>query len=103
MYTIGISATIIMVVFQLILHKYLSKLENTSNEFTVVVKDSPEAVAEFREMLKSMNIRLDTCKMSRNSDSTISLDVTIKKSRTTSMDEIMLIAEQNENVLSIEI
>lgn len=103
MYTVGICATIIMIVFQLMLHKYLTKLENTSNEFTVVVKDSPQAVAEFREMLKGMNIRLDTCKMTRNDDSTITLDVTIKKSRTTSMDEIMLLAEQNENVLSIEI
>ncbi len=103
MYTVGIFATVIMIIFQLILHKYLTKLENTSNEFTVVVKDSPEAVREFREMLNNMNIRLDTCKMTRNGDSTISLDVTIKKSRTTSMDEIMLIAEQNENILSIDI
>lgn len=103
MYTVGICATVIMIVFQLMLHKYLTKLENTSNEFTVVVNDNPEAVAEFRELLKSMNIRLDTCKMTRNHDSTITLDVTIKKSRTTSMDEIMLIAEQNENIISIDI
>lgn len=103
MYTVGICATIFMIVFQLILHKYLSKLENTSNEFTVIVNNSPDAVKDFREMLKSMNIRLETCKMTRNNDSTISLDVTIKKSRTTSMDEIMLLAEQNENVISIEI
>lgn len=103
MYTVGICATIIMIVFQLMLHKYLTKLENTSNEFTVVLNDNPESVKEFREMLKSMNIKLETCKMERNNDSTITLDVTIKKSRTTSMDEIMLLAEQNENVLSVEI
>ena len=103
MYTVGICATIIMIVFQLMLHKYLTKLENTSNEFTVVLNDNPESVKEFREMLKSMNIKLETCKMERNNDSTITLDITIKKSRTTSMDEIMLLAEQNENVLSVEI
>ncbi len=103
MYTVGICATIFMIIFQLILHKYLSKLENTSNEFTVIVNNSSDAVKDFREMLKSMNIRLETCKMTRNDDSTISLDITIKKSRTTSMDEIMLLAEQNENVISIEI
>lgn len=103
MYTVGIFATVIMIIFQLMLHKYLTRLENTSNEFAVVLKDSPEAVSEFRDMLNSMNIKLETCKMTRNRDKTITLDVTIKKSRTTSMDEIMLIAEQNENILSVDI
>ena len=103
MYTVGICATVIMIVFQLILHKYLTKLENTSNEFVVVLNSSPDAVSDFREMLNGMNIKLETCKMTRNDDSTITLDVTIKKSRTTSMDEIMLLAEQNQNVISIEI
>ena len=41
--------------------------------------------------------------MSRNVDSTITLDITIKKARTTSMDEILLIAEQNEHIISVEI
>ena len=41
--------------------------------------------------------------MTRNSDSTVTLDITIKKSRTTSMDEVLLVAEQDDDVLSVEI
>lgn len=103
MYTVGICASLLMIIFQLILHKYFSKLENTANEFTVTVNNSPDAVKKFRAMLKDMNIRVENCKMTRNADSTITLDITIKKSRTTSMDEIMLLAEQNEDVVSVEI
>ena len=41
--------------------------------------------------------------MTRNPDQTITLDITIKKARTTSMDEIMLIADNDENIISVDI
>lgn len=103
MYTVAIGSTILMVVFQFVFHKFFSRLENTVNEFTVVVNDNADAVKNFRSMLEEKKILVEKCKMTRNSDGTISLDITIKKARTTSMDEIMLIAEQNENIITVEI
>ncbi len=103
MYTIAIGATLLMVVFQFVFHKFFSRLENTVNEFTVIVNDNVDAVKNFRGMLKEKKILIEKCKMSRNPDSTVTLDITIKKARTTSMDEIMLIAEQNEDIVSVEI
>ena len=103
MYTIGIGATIIMVIFQLVFHKFFQSLENTVNEFRVTVNDNADAVKKFRAMLEEKKILVEQCKMTRNKDATISLDITIKKARTTSMDEIMLIAEQNEDVISVEL
>ena len=44
MYPLGIAATLLMVVSQLILHRYFSRLENTANEFTVVVTDTKDSV-----------------------------------------------------------
>ncbi len=103
MYTVAIGSTILMVVFQFVFHKFFSRLENTVNEFTVVVNDNADAVKNFRSMLEEKKILVEKCKMTRNNDSTITLDITIKKARTTSMDEIMLIAEQNENIVAVEI
>jgi len=103
MYTIGIAATVLMIIMQLILHKYLTKLERTVNEFTVVVNDVPNIIQNFQNKLKEKNMNVESCKLSRNPDSTINLDITIKKSKSTSMDEIMLLGEQDENILSIEI
>lgn len=103
MYTVAIGATILMVLFQLVFHRYFSRLENTVNEFTVTLSDSLNAVKDFRSMLEKNKILVENCKMSRNDDSTITLDITIKKARTTSMDEILLIAEQNEHIISVEI
>ena len=102
MYTVGIGASVLMIVFQLVFHRFFSKLENTVNEFTVVINDSPDAVKKFRKILEDNKLTLEKCKMTRNSDSSVSLDITIKKARTTSMDEIMLIAEQNEDIISVE-
>lgn len=103
MYTIAIGSTILMVVFQFVFHKFFSRLENTVNEFTVVVNDNVNAVKNFRSMLEEKKILVEKCKMTRNDDGTVTLDITIKKARTTSMDEIMLIAEQNEDIVTVEI
>lgn len=103
MYTVGIGATLLMVIFQLLFHRFFRSLENTANEFTVVIKDNPDAVKRFRNMLEEQKIIVEKCKMTRNSDSSVTLDITIKKARTTSMDEIMLISESNEDVISVEI
>ena len=103
MYTVAIGAMILMVMFQFVFHKFFSRLENTANEFTVTLSDSLNAVKDFRAMLEKNKILVEKCKMSRNEDSTITLDITIKKARTTSMDEILLVAEQNEHIISVEI
>lgn len=103
MYTVGIGATLVMIVFQLLFHRFFRSLENTVNEFTVVIKDDNDAVKNFRNTLEDNKVLIEKCKMTRNPDSTIILDITIKKARTTSMDEILLIAEKDEDVLSVEI
>lgn len=102
MYTVGIGASILMIVFQLVFHRFFSRLENTVNEFSVVINDSPDAVKNFRKMLADNKLFVEKCKMTRNPDSTVILDITIKKARTTSMDEIMLIAEQSDEIISVE-
>lgn len=102
-YELGIAASIIMVVSQLILHRFFSKLENTANEFTVVVSDTKDSVKNFKDKLASMNISVAKCNITRNKDSTLTLDVTVKKSRMISMDEIMLMIEQNDSIVSIDI
>ncbi len=103
MYSVALGATLLMVLFQLVFHKFFTRLENTVNEFTVTLSDSVNAVKDFRTLLEKNKILIEKCKMSRNDDSTVTLDITIKKARTTSMDEILLIAEQNEHIISVEI
>lgn len=103
MYTLGITATLFMVIFQFVLHRFFSRLENTSNEFTVVLADKKGSVNAFKEKLIERNIHIEKCKMTRNHDTTITLDVTVKKARNISMDEIMLLMEQDENIISVDI
>ena len=103
MYTVGIGATLVMIVFQLGFHKFFRRLENTVNEFTVVIRDSNDSVKHFRDTLEDNKVLIEKCTMTRNPDSTVTLDITIKKARTTSMNDILLIAEKDEDVLSVEI
>lgn len=103
MYTIGISATILMIIFQVLLHRFFSGLENTVNEFKVVIKENQHTVEALKKSLADINIRFESCKMKRNEDGTLTLDITIKKSRTTSMAEILELAQNNPDIIEVEI
>ncbi len=103
MYTVGIGATLVMIMFQLVFHRFFRSFENTVNEFTVIIRDDNEAIKSFRDNLEANKVLIEKCKMTRTPDSTVILDITIKKSRSTSMDEILLVAEQDEDVISVEI
>ena len=103
MYPLGIAATLLMVISQLILHRFFSRLENTANEFTVVVTDTKDSVKNLKEKLASKNISVEKCSITRNNDSTLTLDVIVKKSRLITMDEIMLLIEQDDSIVSVDI
>lgn len=103
MYPLGIAATVLMIVSQLILHRYFSRLENTANEFTVVVTDTKDSVKNLKDKLAEKNISVSKCNIIRNNDSTLTLDITVKKSRMISMDEIMLLIEQDDSIISVDI
>ena len=103
MYTVGVATTLYMLLFQFVLHKFFTRLENTSNEFTVTLVNSATAVKEFKDILANRNIAIQSLKMEKNNDSTMTLTLLIKKSRTITMDEIFLMIEENENVIEVDI
>ena len=103
MYTVGLVATAFMIVFQLVLHRYFKMLENTSNEFAVTLINSATVINEFKALLDAKNIHIESCKMEKNTDNTVTLDIVIKKSRSMSMNDIFLLIENNPDVVSISI
>ncbi|MBO5859514.1 MAG: MgtC/SapB family protein [Clostridia bacterium] len=103
MYPLGIAASVMMVVSQLILHRFFSRLENTANEFVVIVTDTKDSVKSLKRKLEEKNIHIEKCNITRNQDATLRLDITVKKSRMISMDEIMLLIEQDDSIISVDI
>ena len=103
MYPLGIAASLIMIFSQLFLHRFFTKLENTANEFIVVVTDTKDSVKNLKAKLAEMNIHVEKCNLTRNNDGTLRLDITVKKSRTISMDEIMILIEQDDSIVSVDI
>lgn len=102
-YTVGVSATIMIIILQYVLHKFFSRIENTVNEFTVIIEDGVDAIEKFKNDLSSKNIRTESYKMIRNkAENTITLDVVIKKQKSIHMRDILSEIAENPNVISIE-
>lgn len=103
LYTISIVSTIIMLILQFVLHKFFNSLENTSNEFQVTMVNSKEGINTFKDILESNGITVQNMKMSKNSDSSITLNLLVKKPRSVSMENVFMLVEENENIISIDI
>lgn len=103
MYFVGIGATVMLVVCQVLLHKLLAGFESTANEFKVVLKDVPGVVEGFRKGLENNKISMSEFKMERNhEDNTVMLDVVIKKQKSMTMREVLSAASEDKNVISID-
>lgn len=103
MYTVGITATVMMLLYQVFIHKFLSGLENTVNEFRVELQDVPNVIEDFKSSLDEHKITMLEYKMHRHrSTDTITLEVTIKKSRAMTMRDVLSAAGENPNVISID-
>lgn len=102
-YTLGIMSTIMIVILQIALHRFLFKIESTVNEFTVVLVDEADAIEKFREDLHIKNITMQSYKMKRDKkENTITLDVIIKKQKDMHMRDILNEIAQNPNVIMID-
>lgn len=102
-YTIGIFATVLMVLVQFVLHKFFSGLESTVNEFTAVLVDNPDSVANFRKLLSEHKISITSCRFDRNEENkTIKLDIVVTISRSTSLSEALTAAGEDPDVISVE-
>lgn len=103
LYVVGVSATVFLVICQVILHNVLSALENTVSEFKVVLKDVPGVVEEFRQGLDEKKISVQEFKMHRDHENnTIDLDVVIKRQKSMSMRNVLAAASDDKNVISID-
>jgi putative Mg2+ transporter-C (MgtC) family protein len=71
-FVIGVSATLMIVILQIVLHGFFQHVENTVNEFSVVLVDEVDAIEKFRKHLDSKKISMENYKMHRNKKTALS-------------------------------
>lgn len=103
MYIIGISATFLIVICQIILHKNLKFLHMPNEEeISIIIEDTPEAMDFFNCFLKEYNISVDSMKCSRNGGC-LELSLVASVPSEFNIDGIMDVFQNNKFIKSIDI
>ena len=79
MYAVGISATVIILVIQVLLHTPLRHLEGTGvEEVVVVLDDTDEAIQMLMEQLKSRSIQVLESSIATDKDGTVTMELSLR-------------------------
>jgi len=103
MYLIGIFTTVILVLLQILTHKYTVGHDSYSNGMlVVVVKDSDNFHDWLSEQLDAgMQIAVNSFK--RNDNGTITYHLTVRASKNLEFSQLVTILDKKENILSASI
>ena len=103
MYWVGILATVIMLLLQIVLHVCLRTVDTAGcNELTIVISNRDQSFTRLKDQLASYQIVVEGCKFKREEDRE-TIRVVAKISSNISAEELLSAAAENPDILSIEI
>ncbi|MBE6835981.1 MAG: MgtC/SapB family protein [Ruminococcaceae bacterium] len=79
MYLIGIISTILMIIIQIVLHKYLHHIDNTIvSEIKVTLMGGNESIDKFVELLEKHKMKVQSYSFNRNNDNTVDFTLLVR-------------------------
>ena len=79
MYLIGIVSTLLMIILQILLHKYLRHIDNNIvNEIKVTLAGGNPSIDSFVELLENHNMKVQSYSFERNNDDTVTFKLLVR-------------------------
>lgn len=79
LYFIGIISAILMIIIQIILHKFLRHIDNTvANEIKVTLSGGNSSIDSFVELLEKNNLKVQSYKFTRDNDDTVTFILLVR-------------------------
>lgn len=103
MYEVGVLVTAIMLLSQILLHVWFKKVDTAgSSDLIMTLRYSEHAYTRLKEQLSSMDVLVENCKFKRESGED-TLRIVAKLADNLSTEDILAIAKDNEDIISIEL
>ncbi len=103
MYEVGVLVTVIMLLTQVLLHVWFKRVDTAgSSDLTITLRYSEGAYERLKEQLAYMEVLVENCKYKRDGAES-SLRIVAKLADHLGADDILAIAEKNEDIISIEL
>jgi len=99
MYAIGISCTLLLILIQVLLHKFVPFSENMeTNEIRLKLSEDSQAINGITEQLSEHGILVNGIKMKKNDDGTITIHLTVRIAKTTSLESMLNLINANKEI-----
>lgn len=104
MYQIGVISTAIIVLMQIIMHRFNIGNDALSvRDINVSMKDSPELRQILLDELKALNVIVVSSHITRNSDGTVNYGMTVKADREITFDEILAFMDAHPDIKNMAV
>lgn len=103
MYAIGIIATLLLLLIQIILHKFLPASETMENNIITFTANNHEILAQIKDFLVSNNIKVITLETKQRHDNSIHVAMTIKIAKNMTLESILTMMHDIDGIKEFSI
>ena len=104
MYSVGIFATILVVLIQIFTHGSLQKLDGPVFEtFVITYKESPKGMEKLREQLKQRNIQVHHIQMEKMENGAIRVELELSREHSITCTDLAELFVNDENILNFRL
>ena len=90
MYVIGIACTLLLILIQVLLHKFMPFSENMeTNVIQLKLQNESQAINHITEQLSEHGILVNGSRMQKNGDGTVTVHLTIRIAKTASLESML--------------
>ena len=99
MYAIGVSSTLLLILIQVLLHKFVPFSEAMeTNEIQLKLNDESKALTHVTEQLSEHGILVNGIKMKKNDDGTVTVHLTVRIAKSTSLESMLSLINSNPEI-----
>ncbi len=102
MYLVGITVTVLLLLFQVFLHKFYHKIEVANNEITVSATNESGDFDEVSRLLSDNEIHIESIKLRKNPDGTRSCTMTARRTDDLSIADLSEIMNNNSDITAVD-
>ncbi len=99
LYVIGISSTLLLILIQVLLHKFVPFSEAMeTNEIQLKLNDESKALTHVTEQLSEHGILVNGIKMKKNDDETVTVHLTVRIAKAASLESMLELINSNPEI-----
>ena len=104
MYTVGIAATVILAVVQLVLHRFIGRLDSlVAADISITAIYSSSIMETITKSLEERGLEVHRFHATKNADNTVTFKLTVKSTKAIPFSDLVDIFEHNENIVGFSL